>query len=365
MIGPESLTRSLAALAHPWRWRFLTLSTVTAAGLWLGLGRTEAHPAGPGEPETESIAVVDGEEISRERFNQRWQPLANNLRLKDGHLAEPMAGAQKAHLAEQLIDEALIEHAAEQEQLLVSEEALDAAMASRRNQLPDASLKHAMLLPEEARRKVRLELLVDQLVERRVPRTFPDDALQAFHERNPERFQVPTYVEVEDLLVAVSPEMKDAELLARQQEAEAMREQILPPSHGGLATAASLPDGVRTRLTSANVPADVWERLSDLSAREVSPVLRTEQGFHLYRLVERGPVVTPPFAAVRDRVGSVMRSELLELRRAGLRHELRSTALIENHLAARQAELAGPRCNGCLDTPALSLPQPAPAGKHE
>lgn len=374
MPGIKSLTRPFATLAHPWRWRFLTLSTLTAASFWIGIGRTEARPTGPEAPETESIAVVDGEEVSRERFNERWRPLTQLLRMKDGHVTAPMAEAQKARLAEQLIDEVLIEHAAEQEQLLITEAELDVAMEARRKQSPVAGLKPALRpAPEELRRKVRLELLSDQLVERRVARTFPEDALQVFHERNPERFQVPSYVEVEDLLVAASPESQGAELLARQQEVEALREQALTAAPGSLSvvgrsstlTETPLPGGARIRLTPASVPAAVWDRLSDLSASEVSPVLRTEQGFHIYRLVERGPLLTPPFSMVRERVQRVMRDQLLELRRAGLMQELRSTALIENSLTKRQLQRVGSQSNACLDAPALSLPQPAPAGKHE
>ncbi|NBD13460.1 peptidylprolyl isomerase [Corallococcus silvisoli] len=374
MLGHESLTRFIATLAHSWRWRFLTLSCFIIAGFWIGTGQTEARPSGHEAPETESIAVVDGEEISRERFNERWRPLTQLLRMKDGHVTESMAEAQKAHLAEQLIDEVLIEHAAEQEQLLITEAELDAAMESRRKQLPVADLKPVLHpAPEEFRRKVRLELLADKLVERRVARTFPEDALHIFHERNPERFQVPSYVEVEDLLVAVSPEVEGAELLARQQESEALREQALTGAPGSLSvvgrsstlTETPLPGGARVRLTPASVPTAVWDRLSDLSASEVSPVLRTEQGFHIYRLVERGPLLSPPFSVVRERVQRVMRAQLLELRRAGLMQELRSTALIENSLTKRQLLRVGPQSNACLDAPALSLPQPAPAGKHE
>lgn len=330
-------------MGRPWRWRFLTFSAVASIGLWVGLGQTEASPSNPEEPESEAIAVVDGEEVSLERFNHLWRNDVARLRMRDGHIPGSLAKAQKAALAERLINEALIEHAAEQDQLTVDARALDKAFASRRQALvTDATPASG----EELRRRIRLDLLAEQLVERRVARSFPEDALQAFFERNPERFQVSAHLDVEDLRVSVPPEATEAEVSARAQEASALREQQLAAAGGSrpvgrswlpVTTAAPLSGAEAVRLTAAQVPAEVWEQLNALALQEVSPVLRTEQGFHVFRLKARGPSVVPAFSAVKARVPAVMRSQLLELRRSGLIDELRSSAVIQNHLAMRLA----------------------------
>lgn len=343
----EFLSRAIHAVGRPWRWRFLTFSAVASIGLWVGLGQPQASPSNPEDPESNAIAVVDGEEVSLERFNQLWRNDVARLRMRDGHLPGSLAKAQKAALAERLINEALIEHAAEQEQLTVDARALDKAFASRRHALgTEATPASDEASGEELQRRVRLDLLAEQLVERRVARSFPEDALQAFFERNPEQFQISAHLDVEDLRVAVPPEATEAEVSARAQEASALREQQLaaagesrPVGRSWLpaTTAAPLSGGESVRLTAAQVPAEVWEQLNALSLQEVSPVLRTEQGFHVFRLKARGPSVVAPFSAVKTRVPAVMRAQLLELRRSGLIDELRSSAVIQNHLAMRLA----------------------------
>jgi peptidyl-prolyl cis-trans isomerase C len=309
-------------MGRPWHWRFLTFSVVASIGLWVGLGQPEASPSTPEDPEVDSIAVVDGEEISLERFNQLWRNEVARLRMRDGHVPGSLAKAQKAALAERLIHEALIEHAAEQEQLTVDTQTLDRAFASRKR-------PSEMTSDEALRNRIRLDMLAEQIVERRVPQSFPEDALQAFFERNPDRFQVSSHLDVEDLRVAVPAEATAAEVSARAQEASALREQAR--------TKATLSGGETVRLTAAQVPPEVWEQLNALSLQETSPVLRTEQGFHVFRLKARGPSVIPPYAAVKARVPAVMRSLLLDLRRSGLMDELRSSAVIQNHLATRQS----------------------------
>ncbi|WP_346729703.1 peptidylprolyl isomerase [Corallococcus exiguus] len=374
MPSPFSNWRHSVSSTQSWSLRALALTIVAGLGLWFGITRTEAHSSSPESLETESIAVVDDEEVSLERFNRLWQAHASRLRMGDGHISESMANKQKSALAERLIEELLVEHAAEQELISVGEKDVETLVAQwRQSASGNVSSPVQQDSNDDVRRRARIALLVNQLVERRVPAAFSDEDILTFFERNPFYFQRSDYLDVEDLLIVVAPEAAETELLAQKDETIALREQYLATVSikgmgSGLqlsAAGASLPGSRLVRLTASHVPGDVWERLNDLSLREVSPVLHTEQGFHVYRLMARGPSSTPSFAAVSKRIPAMMRARLLELRRNGLIRELRSTALVQNNLAKRLSVRSGASFDVDVNAVRLNVPQSVLDGMHE
>lgn len=341
--NPKSLTRV------PARWLRSALFPLVLLATGAGAGGSPPAlvPGSVDGPETGTIATVDGEELSLPRFNALWAASRKNLVLADGRVPEPMARAQKAQLAEQLIDELLIERAAEQEQLFVEEREVDEALDAMRRRFPnpEAFNEHVATRPgglAELRQQWRVGRLLERLLERRAPKALPEEVLRQTYERHESHFRAPGFLVVEELLVPVTPTMPDEELRAMRTRAEQLREQALAPSADFAAlrrTASSealrTPGSGTTRLTATSAPGEVWSALVGLEPRGVSPLIQTKQGFHVFKLVERGPLVRQSFELMKGRVAAELEQMLRGASRTEFQKELRARALIKNPLAER------------------------------
>src|SRR4030095_6146073 len=69
----------------------------------------QAPPKQVIEPETVSIATVNGVEVSIERFNTLYKARTSKMRLSDGSIPQTIALSAKSAITNQLIDELLIE----------------------------------------------------------------------------------------------------------------------------------------------------------------------------------------------------------------------------------------------------------------
>ncbi len=311
LTDPRSLIRV------PARW--LRSALFPLALLVTGAGAGGSQPAlVPGSvdgPETGTIAIVDGEEVSLSRFNTLWEVNRKNLGLLGGHIPEPKVCAQKIRIADKLIDELLIEHAAEQEHIVVEEREADAALDARRKRFssPDAFEKHVASLPlglAELRHQLRLELLRERLLQRRAPKALSEEQLRLMYERYETHFRAPSHLVVQEILLRVTPTMSDDEMRAKHLQALKLREQALTPDVDFAAlmkrhseTPSSGGSGA-TRLTPGSAPDAVWSAVSELELRQVSPVVQTKQGFHVFKLVGRGPLVRLSFDIMKGRVAA-------------------------------------------------------------
>ncbi|WP_426755442.1 peptidylprolyl isomerase [Myxococcus sp. Y35] len=343
---------SLIRVTARWLRSALFPLVLLATGADAGGSPPALLPGNVDGPETGTIATVNGEEISLSRFNALWAASRKNLVLVDGRVPEPIAQAQKAQIAEQLIEELLIERAAEQEQLVVEEREVDEALdvMRRRFPSPEAFNEHVATRSRglaELRQQWRVERLLERLMERRATKALPEEVLRQTYERHESHFRAPGFLVVEELLLRVTPTMPDEESQAMRVRAQYLREQALVPGVEFAALQRTSSEAHRppgpgtTRLTATSAPGEVWSALVDLEPQSVSPVVQTQQGFHVFKLVERGPVVRQSFEVMKGRVAAELEQMLRGASRMEFQKELRARSLIKNELAERLSKRLG------------------------
>jgi len=201
------------------------------------------------------------------------------------------------------------------------------------------------------------QLLAGTLKRERVERQLAalevsDAEIEAYYRDNAERFTIPAAARAALIFFAISPTAADEQRTATRARAEQVRaeaESQAPRAHfGALAARNSSDQASRYRggdigwLAQGNDPNSRWEPAvrDAIFALEqpgrMTPLLTTESGIYLIRLLDRKPAEQRPLAAVRDQIAPLLLRDKRAQRRAALYAELTGdlpTTIDEQRLA--------------------------------
>lgn len=276
-----------------------------------------------GQDDRPLVARVAGVPIYLDEFRRELK----RLKLEDAE-GIPAAGsdtAQKRALLDNLVDRRLLLQEAERANVIVGSDEIEASFARAKagwdNDEFNQNLTERDLTPAEFKNDLREDLLIRKYfrdhVYARIAVT--DQEIEAFIQAHPE--------------VLVEPEKVRAQHLVLKTEEEANR--VLSEIKGGLsfeeaAMKYSLsPDG-KNGGDVGLVPRGVMPRAFDdvcfsLPVKQVSKVIAGENGFYLFRVIEKRPQGMRPMDAVREQVEASIRrdkertteeTKLAELRKA-------------------------------------------------
>lgn len=146
-----------------------------------------------------------------------------------------------------------------------------------------------------------------------------DEAILTHFEEQRDRFQLPARIQIRQIVVEEEERARRLrdQLRAGADFAALSQTHSLAPEagEGGL-----LPPFARGELP------EVFDRAFELGVDEISEVLESPYGFHIFQLVARYPAQVPELADVRDQIlGELQNRRLTELRREWLR-DLRKRA---------------------------------------
>ena len=203
-------------------------------------------------------------------------------------------------------------------------------------------LRAAGMGPSARRESVRRKILAEQ-IRQHVVRTVrvSDDQARAYFEANRHMFATPASVVYREIFVPIPPEPPlTAGQAAYQARDNAMmrfvaaRDRILrgEPFAEVAARSPEIADGVAAALVGpvvvSELPAHVQAALSRLRQGDVSPPIKTDDGYRLLMLETIVPASSPSFEAIRE---SAIDRASADLRLAATRRymaRLRETALI-------------------------------------
>ncbi|WP_158625117.1 SurA N-terminal domain-containing protein [Corallococcus terminator] len=232
----------------------------------------------PGTGRMEAVAVVNGREVSGQRFERLIAARRTKARLSNGLIPEPIDRALRIDTAEQLIDEHLLEEAASDLGLMVQEEDVDRGLeAFKRSFDTEADFNRfvdeAPLGLSELRRRMHSRLLQERVAEIEAG-PVSDETVKAFFESQPERFAptdpsqpLPSYLEVE---AAVRAECLS--FMRRRQQA-ALMQMLRARAH----ISSPLLDSLGARSENESALRGEWKKSSTLVGEaQPSPSQRQE-----------------------------------------------------------------------------------------
>ena len=155
----------------------------------------------------------------------------------------------------------------------------------------------------------------------------PDDDVIAWFEEHRDEYQQPARVQIRQIVIdtegkalQIRSELREGIDFATAAEAHSLAPEA---AQGGL-----LPPFAKGELP------DVFDRAFEMELDEVSPVLHSPYGYHIFKLVARFPPLVPELADVRERIVAELETQrLVELKREWLRDLRRSAEIRVNERA--------------------------------
>jgi len=189
----------------------------------------------PLAPTAEDVIVtVEGKDITHGEIMQAVQMTMQQMsrQMPPQQLSE-MYGKVYQNMIDTLIANTLLEKAAENSSLAVSDAELDEEVAKIKNGAPEGqSLEEALSANEisvdEWKENLRDQMLVGKLVEEKTAgatEATPED-VAAFYQQNPDSFQVPESVTASHILLAFSEEDTDETKAEKKAKLTALKEQV-------------------------------------------------------------------------------------------------------------------------------------------
>jgi len=308
---------------------------LAAASLLLACARRGAPQLDPAV-----VALVNGEPIAVSEFSRE---LALAYEVPEGATAPApdQLAALKHTVLQELVDRQLLLQDARAKHISVSPEAVQAAVARLKAEYQEGRFQEALSqgrLSEAAfesntAARLTVEKLVDEVVYQRVAVT--EEELQGYLDAHAQEFQEPEQVHAAQIVVK---ELEDAQRLRDELHRGA--------KFGDLARAHSLSADARLGGDLGWFPRGVMPPEFDavafsLQPGQISDVVTSEYGFHLFKVLERKPAHKKDLAQVRREVERRLLRDKKEKAQAAYVESLREHAVIRTNDAAL-AQLTGP-----------------------
>ena len=248
------------------------------------------------------VAVVNGDiivlselrQISRsymERMNAQFKVEAGDEQFRE---------AEK-RILDQLIDEKMVNQEADRLAITISEREIDMAVKDmqNRNKMNDAQFAAALAeegltlqkYKEQIKRQMRKVRVIDQEIKSRIQ--VPQEEIDAYYEKHAEDFNAEPEVRIQQIRLIIPPESGEGEINRIQAQAESILSKIKQGedfnSLVGLYSqdpSASAGGDMGTFKRGELLPA-IDEYAFSMKEGEVSPVIRTEGGFHIVKVLAR------------------------------------------------------------------------------
>jgi peptidyl-prolyl cis-trans isomerase C len=267
-----------------------------AFGFALALGTGCARKT-KAAPESGVVAWVNGEPIERAQFEHELPRTAEGEPLS----AEQLAPVKRA-LLDTLIDRALLLQAAQARGILPTQEEVNRRMLRLSSDYSgsefDEALTREQLTAAELKQKTAALLTIEKLFQEHVyPRIGVTEAeLRAYFSEHAREFQQPEEVRAAQIVVADLTEAKrlQAQLKAGKHFADLAQKYSLSPDAKVGGDLGYFPRGV--------MPPQFDEVAFRLGIDQISEVVPTEYGFHLFKVLDKRPARTRNFAEARQEV---------------------------------------------------------------
>jgi parvulin-like peptidyl-prolyl isomerase len=280
-----------------------------------------------GADERPLIARVGGVPIYVDEFRRELK----RLKLDDAE-GIPAAGsdvAQKRALLDNLVDRRLLLQEAEKANVIVGSDEVEAAFARARagwdNDEFNQNLTERDLTPAEFKNDLREDLLIRKFfrdhVYARIAVT--DQEIEAYVQAHPEALVEPEKVRAQHLALKTEEEANRvlAEIKAGLSFEEAAMKYSLSPDGKNGGDVGLVPRGV--------MPRAFDDVCFSLAVKQVSKVIAGENGFYLFRVIEKRPQAVRPMDTVREQVEASIRREKERTTEETKLAELRKAAKID------------------------------------
>lgn len=283
------------------------------------------------------VAVVNREVITQSELDEAAQAL-KKARLADpaalsptGEPGDPHSNLQR-DLLNQMIEQKLFQQEAKKSGIRVSDAELDLALKDieERNRFPSReALKQAVTqenVPwEKYVEDLRNQLTILKLMNRAIDSNLliTDTEVRAYYDAHPEAFRLPEQIRLKQILIRI-PEGAPTEVIEQKRQ---RAEQVLAEARTGeefIQLVEKYSDGSERRaggdlgaFKKGDLTPEIDRVIFSLKDGDVSPVIQTGLGFHLFKVQVPSDLQKQPFEKVKKEI----EEKLLNEKRTALRQK--------------------------------------------
>ncbi len=284
------------------------------------------------------LATVDGEPLTLYDLDQ----FAAMIRASGG--GGPLQGgkAQRQKMLEALITERLVRKEAAKLGLTASDEEVDSYLEQiqRRNKLSKEELKSAVvqqgLTWDIYREKVRFDIERGKLLAREIGEkvTVSPEEIERYYQAHLQDYKLPERIQLWHILIPAG-ERRYQRIEARKVAEECLRLARKGKDFGKLASKYSVGPGAKAGGDIGTIErGQMMERLEEaafaLKEGEISDIIETEEGFHIFKAGKRQTERYRPLSEVSEEIRRKLYDDLLEERyQRWLKQDLRARHHVE------------------------------------
>lgn len=251
----------------------------------------------------EVIIRVNGTEITTGEYREALKRLVP----ADGDTSESGLAELKKELVNEMVEEELLVQEAGSLGISVTEKELASEVDLIRQEYGDESFKATIEerygSVEGWQEKIKRKLLVKKALEK-ITRSVKvsDSEAQAWYKENKTEFSRPEQVRAR--MIVVSSEEEAAKIrqgLTKKNFAEVAKEVSLSPE--------GQEGGDLGYFAKGDMPSEFENAVFSLKPGQISPVVKTDYGFHIFLLEDKRKEGTPTFSEVREKIKERLRTE--------------------------------------------------------
>jgi len=276
--------------------------------------------------EDSSIASVDGRAVSRQELERE---LAQEIDLGGTAPSSLSSKELKRSVLESMFERFLLLRAARDANVSVSTEEVDRELLRLRADYPgdrfNEALAQGRLSLADLREKTTALLTIQKLFREQVyPRVaVTEEEIRVYYEAHPGDFQQPEEVRAAQIVVKTAPEARTIEqqLRAGKDFGEMARKYSLSPD--------AKAGGDLGFFARGQMPRQFDDVAFRLKVNQISSVVSTNYGFHIFRLLAKRPARKKPLSEVKGQIEQKLVGEKREQAQAEYVKMLRDKAVIK------------------------------------
>lgn len=289
------------------------------------------------------VVRVDGDEITRSQVDKARNVLLAQYRdqIPPGQLERAKEALWKRAM-ESLIDHRLLLQAAERADIQAADGVVDERLREIQGSFAEEEEFRGMLSTlemseEEFRRQVAEDVRIESLLDQDIGQVeeVSEQEVTAFYEKHPESFRSPELVRASHILVSCDRNAGDGVRAEKRDQAEKLAGRI--DEGTAFERLASLHSDCPSGKKGGDLgyfPKGRMVPAFDAAAfglpvGEVSPVVETEFGYHLIKVVDRKDPRTAPLEEIREQLTSLLNGQKREQAIGAYVGNLRAAATIE------------------------------------
>lgn len=261
----------------------------------------------------EIVAVVNDEVITKQDLDKFFLPLKLQLKSRySGKELEENLKKAKDNLLNKMVQDKLLLEEAKKNNLTVSEERVERKLGSIRQNFPTNEefkkyLERSGMKVSDLKERYRQQFLIDKLVSKKIKSDItvnPNELLQ-YYKKNKNKFKRPKRVKVRQIFIPkevknASEEINNIKKLLN--ERASFKQVAKEHSKGANAKDGGLL-GVREQ---GELIHEIDKVIFGLKEGEISDVVETDMGYHIFKVEKKYPASAREFKEVRTKMKNIL-----------------------------------------------------------